>query len=546
MSKTIANPILPGFNPDPSILRVGDDYYIATSTFEWFPGVQIHHSRDLVHWRLLTRPLDRVSQLDMRGIGNSCGVWAPCLSHDGERFHLIYTVVRSRGHFKDTPNYLVTAADIAGPWSEPIFLNASGFDPSLFHDDDGRKWLTNMVWDPRGEAHPFAGILLQEYDADQQRLVGSVKNIFRGTEIKLVEGPHLYKRGGWYHLMTAEGGTMHEHAVTMARSRAIDGPYEVHPQNPVLTADGHDELPLRKAGHASLVETKDGRWYLAHLCGRPVPPSGRCILGRETALQEVQWGDDGWLRLAAGGNTPKLEVPAPELPPHPFPALPTRDEFDGEALRDEYQTLRVPLDDQTCSLTERPGHLRLRGGESLASHYYQSLIARRFEHHVCTVSTCVGFDPQHYQHLAGLTAYYDTDSFYFLGVTLHEDRGRCLTLFGMDAGKYRDHLAAPLPWANDGPVHLRLDLNGGDLTFRASADGENWQRVGPTLDASILSDEYAKELGFTGAFVGLSVQDLAGTRRAADFNYFEYRPVEATINPLVTRATHGRVAAPTR
>ena len=330
MTATITNPVLPGFNPDPSILRVGDDYYIATSTFEWFPGVQIHHSRDLVHWRLLTRPLDRVSQLDMRGTNDSGGVWAPCLTHDGERFHLIFTNMRAHAQFKDALNYLVTADAIEGPWSEPIFLNASGFDPSLFHDDDGRKWYTNQLWDPRIENHPFAGIVLQEYDAAAQKLVGPVTNIFAGTERLRTEGPHLYKHGGWYHLMTAEGGTEHAHAVTMARSKTLEGPYELSPHTPTLTADGRDDILLRKAGHGSLVETQSGDWYLAHLCSRPIPPSGRCILGRETALQKVAWDADGWLQLADKGNSPSVEVPAPDLPPHPFEEPPARDDFDAD------------------------------------------------------------------------------------------------------------------------------------------------------------------------------------------------------------------------
>src|SRR6187549_491838 len=198
----IRNPILPGFNPDPSILRVGDDYYIATSTFEWYPGVQIHHSRDLANWDLVTRPLSRRSQLDMRGDPDSCGVWAPCLTHDGKQFWLVYTdVKRKDGSFKDAHNYIVTAPAIEGPWSDPVYVNSSGFDPSLFHDDDGRKWFLNMQWSHLtnrlggGTKHPaFAGILLQEYDASAGRLVGPVKNIFRGSDQGLVEAPHLYRR----------------------------------------------------------------------------------------------------------------------------------------------------------------------------------------------------------------------------------------------------------------------------------------------------------------------------------------------------------------
>ena len=182
----IRNPILPGFNPDPSICRVGEDYYIATSTFEWYPGVQIHHSRDLANWRLVRRPLDRASLLDMRGEPDSCGVWAPCLSHADGRFWLVYTdVKRFEGSFKDAHNYITTAPAIEGPWSDPIYVNSSGFDPSLFHDDDGRKWFLNMIWDHRPGARAnlrnpaFAGILLQEWDAASGKLIGSPKQHIR-------------------------------------------------------------------------------------------------------------------------------------------------------------------------------------------------------------------------------------------------------------------------------------------------------------------------------------------------------------------------------
>jgi xylan 1,4-beta-xylosidase len=197
----ITNPILPGFNPDPSICRVGGDYYIATSTFEWYPGVQIHHSRDLVHWRLLTRPLRRPSQLDMRGDPDSCGVWAPCLSHCDGLFYLIYTDVKRYGRasigglsnasLRDFHNYLVTSDRIDGDWSDPVHLNSSGFDPSLFHDDDGRKYLLNMLWDHRPGQNRFAGIVLQEYSHKQQKLIGQRRLIFTGTPIGFTEGPHV-------------------------------------------------------------------------------------------------------------------------------------------------------------------------------------------------------------------------------------------------------------------------------------------------------------------------------------------------------------------
>ena len=252
----IRNPILPGFNPDPSICRVGDDYFIATSTFEWYPGVQIHHSRDLVNWRLVRRPLDRAEQLDMRGNPDSGGVWAPCLSYADGQFWLVYTdVKRLEGNFKDAHNYIVTAPSIEGAWSDPTYVNSSGFDPSLFHDDDGRKWFVNMIWDhrvppPKPRRHSaFAGIALQEWDPWQRRLIGEAKIIFAGSAHGLVEGPHLFKRKGYYYLTVAEGGTGYDHAVTMARAKKIDGPYELHPRTPPHNLEGRarSETAARRA-----------------------------------------------------------------------------------------------------------------------------------------------------------------------------------------------------------------------------------------------------------------------------------------------------------
>ena len=283
----IKNPVLPGFHPDPAMIRVGDDYYLATSTFEWFPGVAVYHSRDLVHWEFAAYPLTRVSQLDLRGVPSSCGVFAPCLSYCDGLFYLVYTVVKTEPVFQDTDNYLVTAPAIEGPWSEPIYLNSTGFDPSLFHDADGRKWLVNRDCDTRLYQANRGGILLREYDAAQKRLVGPEYRIYRSEKIIGAEGPHLYRHGGWYYLVLAEGGTDTNHVVTVARSHSLTGPYDCDPETPMLTSRDDPWNPLQKAGHGSLVETQDGQWYLAHLVGRPLPSKGTCILGRETAIQKV-------------------------------------------------------------------------------------------------------------------------------------------------------------------------------------------------------------------------------------------------------------------
>ncbi len=303
----IQNPILPGFNPDPSICRVGEDYYIATSTFEWYPGVQIHHSRDLMNWTLVRRPLERRSQLDMRGNPDSCGIWAPCLSRGWPVLAGLYRCQTLRRQLQGCPQLHRHGAEHRGGWSEPVYVNSSGFDPSLFHDDDGRKWFLNMQWNHRTESFggtpkspAFDGILLQEWDAQTRRLKGPVRNIFAGSPLGLVEGPHLFKRNGWYYLTTAEGGTGYDHAVTMARSRRIEGPYEMHPQMHLITSKDAPDAILQRAGHGQYVETPDGEAYHTHLCGRPLAPHRRCTLGRETALQKCEWRDDDWLYLAGG------------------------------------------------------------------------------------------------------------------------------------------------------------------------------------------------------------------------------------------------------
>ncbi|WP_035600571.1 glycoside hydrolase family 43 protein [Haloferula sp. BvORR071] len=521
---TIRNPVLKGFNPDPSILRVGEDFYIATSTFEWFPGVQIHHSRDLVNWRLLTRPLDRVSQLDMLGNPDSGGIWAPCLSHADGLFYLIYTDVKywKRVPYKIARNYLVTAESIEGPWSEPVFLNSSGFDPSLYHDEDGRKWLVNMLWDHRKQNNRFAGILLQEFCPRTQSLIGPVRNIFKGTERGLVEGPHLYKRNGWYYLLTAEGGTQYAHAATLARSRAIDGPYELHPHTHLLDASQDPRVELQKAGHASLVETPMGEWYLAHLCGRPIDGK-HCTLGRETAIQKCVWGVDDWLYLEQGGTVPSMSVKGPAgMPELKLETPEWSGLFDHPQLDLNFQSLRQAITPDWCSLGERPGYLRLKGMEPTVSTFRQSLIARRVQSFDVTAETVVEFDPLNFQQMAGLIAYYDTENHYYLRLSLDEELGRTLNIIATDDASSSEVLPEDVPVPATGPIGMRLTLRGAALQFEFSAGDTGWEKIGPVLNAAILSDDYA-HLGFTGAFVGMCCQDISGSCHPADFSCFLYR-----------------------
>jgi xylan 1,4-beta-xylosidase len=535
----ILNPVLRGFNPDPSILRVGEDIFIATSTFEWYPGVQIHQSRDLVHWRLAARPLNRASQLDMRGNPDSCGVWAPDLSYADGRFWLAYTDVKRFGQstldgangvsLRDFHNYLVTCDRIDGEWSDPIRLNSSGFDPALFHDDDGRSWLLNMLWDHRPTHPRFAGIVIQELDRGSGKLVGERRLIFEGTERGFTEGPHLYKRDGWYHLIVAEGGTAWHHAVVMARSRSLFGPYEVHPDGAVLSSHGRRDLALTRAGHGDLVELADGTTWLAYLCGRPLPRRERCVLGRETALQPMRWGADGWLRTASGESLPDPAPEAPDLPPAPWPDLPWDGSFNDSALPIDLQWLRTPHSGTLFSLSARPGFLRLYGRETIGSQFDQALIARRQQHLRYTATAALEFDPTNFQQAAGLICYYNSTKFYYLHVTRDKAcRQLQLMIASPDTGRCEMiMIEADLP---DGLIELRAEVDHDELRFawRGGQKAE-WQIVPQSFDASILSDEAT--LGglpnFTGAFVGMACQDMAGTMAPADFAFFRYEGRDA-------------------
>jgi xylan 1,4-beta-xylosidase len=536
----IKNPILPGFNPDPSIVRVGGDYYIATSTFEWYPGVQIHHSRDLRHWRLAARPLNRASLLDMRGNPDSCGIWAPCLSWSDGLFWLIYTdVKRFTGDVKDSHNYLTTCATVDGEWSDPVSMNSSGFDPSLFHDDDGRKWFLNMVWDHRRGRNRFGGILLQEYSVGKRQLIGSVTNIFRGTALGVTEAPHLYKRQGWYYLLCAEGGTGYSHAMTLARSRRITGPFEADPAGYLLTAKDHPDLPLQRTGHGDLFETQDGEHWLVHLCGRPLKGLTCCPMGRETALQRSRWTAEGWLRVEnpEGPGLPQLEVPGPALPDHPWPEVPARRDFDEPDLPAEFQWLRTPDPGCFMSLSERPGFLRLRGKESMGSWFTQALVARRQEALRFTAESRMEFSPRNFQQTAGLCCYYNAHKYHYLYVSVDDEGKRFIDIMSCpgDPGTAiawplregrlpADAADARYALPDTCAVWLRCEVDHHRLCFLWSTDGSDWRRMPVTLDYAVLSDERGngEHDNFTGAFVGMCCQDLSGQDCPADFDYFEY------------------------
>lgn len=529
----IRNPILPGFNPDPSICRVGEEYYIATSTFEWYPGVQIHHSRDLINWTLVARPLNRASQLDMRGNPDSCGIWAPCLSHADGLFWLIYTdVKRLDGNFKDTHNYLVTSSSIDGNWTDPVHVNSSGFDPSLFHDDDGRKWFLNLRWNHRGSgtggnpAHDsFDGILLQEY-RHGEGLTGEAEVISHGSGLGLTEGAHMFKRNGYYYLTVAEGGTGYDHAVTMARAREIGGPYELHPGPHLITTKDAPDHPIQRTGHGQYVETTTGEVYHTFLMGRPIAGQNGdarfCPRGRETGIERCVWEND-WLYLEGGGTLPRETLEG--LTDSPAPA-PTAVHYDfADALPMDFQWLRSPEPDRLFTLTESA--LRLFGRESLGSWFEQSLVARRQEHASYKAATKItDFAPVTYQQAAGLVTYYNRHKFHAVLVSHDDALGRVLCILSCpgDYPEGRMEVLATVPVA-PGTIDLAVSVDHANQHFLFRQDGE-WKKIGPVLDAAIISDEGGRgeHASFTGAFVGMVAFDLTGQACPADFSGFSYEP----------------------
>ncbi|MBC2056246.1 glycoside hydrolase family 43 protein [Listeria booriae] len=535
----IENPVLTGFNADPSIIRVEDTYYIANSTFEWFPGVQIHESTDLVHWQLIGHPLSTTTLLNMKGNKDSGGIWAPDLSYADGKFWLVYTDVKiTEGAFKDATNYLTTAEDIRGPWTDPIKLNGVGFDASLFHDNDGKKYLVQMEWDHREYRHPFNGIKLTEYSAEEERLLPETgRIIYHGTDVKLVEGPHIYKLFGYYYLFCAEGGTLFSHQEVVARSKTLFGPYETQPGEVFLTAFDSPDSYLQKTGHGALVETPAGEWYFAHLTGRPWhhdtesshDPRGWCTLGRETAIQKVTWDVDNWPHIVGGKQGSRFVEAPKDAVSQVYPlTYDEKDDFDAASLNINFNTLRVPFDENMGSLSANPGHLRLIGKGSLANEHELSLVARRWQAFHFEAETAVKYEPTTFQQMAGLVNYYNSQHWSMIHVTWNEINGRVIEVTQNDCGNLTSFLKEEAISVPDSAeyVYFKVRVEKSHYVYAYSFDGENWQDIKPKLDAKILSDDYVvQSYGgfFTGAFVGMASVDYSGYDLPADFDYFAYK-----------------------
>lgn len=499
------NPVLPGFQPDPSIVRVGDDFYLVNSTFAWFPGIPVYHSRDLVNWRLIGHAIDRPGMLDFAGLGVvTDAVYAPTIEWHGGKYYIFNTCVRCPG--TTGGNFYVTAENPAGPWSDPVWLDFDGIDPGLFVDDDGRAWLVNNgppIGQPRYDGH--RAIWIQEFDLAAGKLVGPRKLLVDGgvnpaDKPIWAEGPHIYKVGGWYYLMAAEGGTAEDHSETIYRSRRPDGPYVPGPINPILTQrDMPQDRPDRveATGHADLVRLDDGSWWGVFLATRPFAGQST-LLGRETWLLPVEWVD-GWPRFLDPGETVPMVVRKPNLPASPAADWSRwSDEF--HVLSAEWLRMRNPSPapwfalENGLQLTARPDAAGGRG--------QPAFLGRRLRHPTATWTTRLSFEPRADGDFAGLLALISENHFLALGIEqVAGERRLAVRQRSAEAQPETGELIVSAPLTHRGEIELSLAIDRGsaDLAWRPAGSGA-WQPLAQDIDVEHMSSIHAGL--FTGVLVG--------------------------------------------
>lgn len=500
-TSTYTNPILPGFYPDPSVCRAGEDYYLVTSSFEYFPGVPIFQSRDLLHWRQIGHCLTRASQLPLAGVGSSGGIYAPTLRYHQGFFYLITTNVSSGGNF-----YIFTD-DPAGEWSEPIFVEPGGIDPSLCFDED-HVYLTGTE----------GGIYQCEIDIKSGKRLTETRHIWSGTGGRYPEGPHLYHIGMYYYLMIAEGGTEYGHMETLARSQNPWGPFEPCPHNPILTHRDQGLNPIQGTGHADLIEAHDGSWWLVFLAFRTLSQyQAYHHLGRETFLAPVTWSADGW-PLISPEKAVQLQIETATLPPHPWPAEPERDDFTAPNLRLCWNFLRNP-DPTSWSLSERPGWLRLSGSartlNDLAS---PAFLGRRQQHFACDARALLNFVPVNAGDEAGLTVLMNEQHHYEIAMTRLE--GGIGIIVRRRIGDLTALVAAETIEADT--VELAIQARADTYIFSYTLPGQETRELARG-SARYLSSEVAG--GFTGVYLGMyATGNGHACSNPADFDWFEYHP----------------------
>lgn len=507
----LRNPVLAGFYPDPSMVRVDDDFYLVTSTFGYFPGVPIFRSRDLVSWHQIGNVIHRPDQIDYgRDKEITGGLFAAAITHHEGTFYVANTCF-----YCDRGNYIVTARNPAGPWSDPIWLGFTGIDPSLFFDDDGTAWVVNNDV-PAGpmQYDGHRAIWLQQFDVAARKMVGPRTVLVDGgadpaTKPEHVEGPHLFKRDGWYYLTAAEGGTGDMHAQMVWRSRKVAGPYEPFPGNPSLTQrdlDPQRPEPVTSAGHAQFVQLKDGSWWSVFLAVRPYPgDSYKTQLGRETFLLPVTW-KDGWPVILAKGERIPVVLNRPSLP-RGEQSLPTSgpiqwaERFDAPVLPPQWMTIHPPkhawFKTNVGGLSIEPSSVPL-GTQGVGGPVQPAYVAHRLQHHDATMTTTLArWDPA-VGELAGL-ALIQNENYHYVIAVERDEEGPAISLYrraGKDAPATGQRLARVALKSTDEPISLRFKLDAPRLDALYSIDGGDWKPLAEGLDSSLLSIQTA------GGFIG--------------------------------------------
>lgn len=494
------NPVIPGFYPDPSICRVGDDFYLVTSTFEYFPGVPIFHSKDLVHWQQIGHCLTTEEQLPLAGAGNSSGIYAPTLRYHKGWFYMVTTNVGGIG------NFYVKTRNPEGPWSEPVTVDQDGIDPSLLFDDDGRVYF---------QSARNGAIYQCEIDIETGRLLSGSRLIWKGTGGAHPEAPHVYKIKDYYYLMIAEGGTEYGHMETISRSSNPFGPYESCPHNPILSNRSMD-IPIHATGHADLIQAQDGSWWAVCLGIRPVSYPFRHHLGREVFLAGVSWSDDGWPIIGNNGHIhPVME--APELPETRWPESPVRDDFDEFRLGLEWTFLRNPCPGH-WSLEERPGYLTLHGQQATLDDYSSpAFVGRRLRHLSSRIQAAIEYEPVNEGEEAGLTIYMNGNYHYELAI--RRTGGRKALVFRRTVGSLKVEDITDCPEGN-GVLQIRALPERFEVSY-CTMDSQvldmGWG------ESHLLSTEVAG--GFTGIFIAMYATSPAKHNTPAYFDWFDYEPM---------------------
>ena len=505
------NPVKRGFFPDPSVVRVGDDYYMVNSTFQYFPAIVISHSTDLVHWEVIGHAITDPEELDLSDIKDSHGIWAPDIEYENGKF-IIFATLRLNGDGTRGNNVLrrqlmVTSEKPEGPYSKPVRLEIDNIDPSLFIDDDGKHY---MLISP--------GINLVPLSDDCTTVVGETIPVWPGTGERCTEGPHLLKRGKYYYAIVAEGGTGYGHGINVARSENLFGPYEPSPYNPVLR-QFDPEAPLQRCGHGKLIEDANGDWWVLYLCGRP-NKGHYTTIGRETALEPVRWLEDGWF-LINDGKGPSIENIAPKLPVMSVKEW-IRDDFDDENLNLNWEFVRNPSRGN-YSLTERKGYFRIWTQDGTLSEIRAKNTLLRREQELCyTAQTKLEFNPLRNGEQAGITCYYSTATYVRFSLCFEEGR-KLMLVINRNQGEEVMAEADQIP---DGAVYLKVETEYLTRRFYYGFDGYNWKLAGTLENCIYLCDEGVPEdrKRHTGTLVGIYANNGGcGSRIPADFDYFEYR-----------------------